>query len=74
MTTMVYPSRHVPYRGGLVIERVTAGLSRADCRPQNVGPNPYRRTYRPLQASSGMPPYQTAYYSFLHECSSGRVA
>ncbi|KAF2605526.1 hypothetical protein F2Q70_00024815 [Brassica cretica] len=43
----VYPSRPVSYRGGLVIERVTAGLSRADCGPQNSGPNPYRRTYRP---------------------------
>ncbi|KAF2610854.1 hypothetical protein F2Q70_00010197 [Brassica cretica] len=27
----VYPSRSVPYRGGLVVERVTSGLSRAGC-------------------------------------------
>ena len=27
----VYPSCSVAYRSGLVIERVTAGLSRADC-------------------------------------------
>ena len=43
----VYPSRSVPYRSGLVIERVTAGLSHADCGFQNAGPNPYRRIYRP---------------------------
>ncbi|CAN6825390.1 unnamed protein product [Brassica oleracea] len=43
----VYPSRPIPYRGGLVIDRVTVGLSRTDCGPQNAGPNPYHKTYRP---------------------------
>ncbi|KAG5388293.1 hypothetical protein IGI04_029834 [Brassica rapa subsp. trilocularis] len=46
----VYPSRSVLYRGELVVERVTAGLSRAGCGLQNVGPNPYRRIYRPSWA------------------------
>ncbi|KAF3608756.1 hypothetical protein DY000_02047702 [Brassica cretica] len=40
----------VPYCSGLVIERATADLSRADCDPQNTSPNPYHRTYRPSQA------------------------
>ena len=35
----VYQSRSIPYRGRLVIERVTAGMSRAGCGLQNVGPN-----------------------------------
>ena len=43
----VYPSHFVPYRGGLVVERITAGLLRADCGLQNTGPNLYRRIYRP---------------------------
>ena len=48
----VFPSRSVPYRRGLVVDRVTAGLSRADCVLQNAGPNPYRRIYKP---SRGVP-------------------
>ncbi|KAG5389411.1 hypothetical protein IGI04_030952 [Brassica rapa subsp. trilocularis] len=43
----VYPSRSVPYRGGLVVERVTADLSRAGCGLQNAGLNPYHRIYKP---------------------------
>ena len=46
----VYPSRSVPYRGGLVVERVTASLSHAGCSLQNAGPNPYHRIYRPSRA------------------------
>ncbi|KAF2584503.1 hypothetical protein F2Q70_00036930 [Brassica cretica] len=43
----VYPFRSVPYCSGLVVERITAGLSRADCGHQNTGSNPYRRIYWP---------------------------
>ncbi|KAF2534725.1 hypothetical protein F2Q70_00031335 [Brassica cretica] len=39
---LVYPSRSVPYRGELIVERVTSGLSRAGCGLQNVGPNPVK--------------------------------
>ncbi|KAF3504284.1 hypothetical protein F2Q69_00043881 [Brassica cretica] len=46
----VNPSHPVSYRGGVVIERVTASLSRAGCGPQNAGPNPYCRKYRPSRA------------------------
>ncbi|KAG5390184.1 hypothetical protein IGI04_031725, partial [Brassica rapa subsp. trilocularis] len=46
----VYPSRSVPYRSGLAVERVTAGLFRADCGLQNIGPNPYHRIYRSSRA------------------------
>ena len=46
----VYPSRSIPYRGGLVIERVTAGLSCASCGLQIAGLNPYRIIYRPCRA------------------------
>ncbi|KAG5392985.1 hypothetical protein IGI04_022948 [Brassica rapa subsp. trilocularis] len=60
----------VPYRSGLVIERITAGMFRAGCGPQNAGPNPYHKTYRPSRTVPRMPPYQTAYYNFLYECSS----
>ncbi|KAF3546691.1 hypothetical protein DY000_02004300 [Brassica cretica] len=52
MLLKVYPSRSVPYRSGLVVERVTAGMCRAGCGLQNVGPNPYHRIYRP---SRGVP-------------------
>ncbi|CAG7864251.1 unnamed protein product, partial [Brassica rapa] len=46
----VYPSHSVPYRSGLAVERVTAGLSRAGCGLQNAGPNPYHKIYRPSRA------------------------
>lgn len=46
----VFPSRSVPYRGGLVVERVTASLSRAGCGLQNAGPNLYRIIYKPSRA------------------------
>ncbi|WZZ32665.1 hypothetical protein YC2023_016066 [Brassica napus] len=48
----VYPSRSVSYCGRLIVERVTAGLSRSGRGLQNAGPNPYRIIYRPSRAVS----------------------
>ncbi|KAF2618579.1 hypothetical protein F2Q68_00040722 [Brassica cretica] len=48
----IYPSCSVPYRGGLVIERVTAGLSRAGCGLQNAGPNPENQIKTPPELES----------------------